>query len=103
MYRQGDILIIKVSELPSEVTEIKPENNHVILAHGEATGHKHQIHQDAAKLFIAANDNMYLRVIKPIGDLVHEEHSTINIPIGDYQVIRQREYTDEGEYRIVAD
>lgn len=40
--RQGDVLLIKVTELPAEAKDITPEGD-VILAYGEQTGHCHRI------------------------------------------------------------
>lgn len=101
MYRQGDILIVPILTIPNDVQQIEYENGQAILAHGEATGHKHAFDKSEAILY--ANDNMYLKIIVTQGLLVHEEHSTIKIPAGNYKVIRQREYDDENEFRIVAD
>ncbi len=38
-------------------------------------------------------DGLYLRVGKSGVRIVHEEHTPITLPAGDYEVIRQREYT----------
>lgn len=40
-YRQGDVLIERVSSFPAKLTPVARENGRVILAHGEVTGHAH--------------------------------------------------------------
>lgn len=101
-YRQGDVLVIAVNSIPESVKPVERDNDRVILAYGEVTGHAHAIKDEAATLF-ADNDNIYLRLVSDC-ELSHEEHSTINIPAGDYKVIRQREYNlESGEIRYVAD
>jgi hypothetical protein len=104
MARQGDVLIIGVKALPANLEKVKRENGRVILAHGEVTGHAHAIKDKRAALFrdpkLAA---IFMRVSgdAPVA-LEHDEHETIAVPPGDYQVIRQREYSPEA-IRNVAD
>lgn len=104
MYRQGDVLIVSVSELPSDLDQVARENGRVVLAHGEATGHAHAIKDKRAALFRdpkLAAVFMHVTGDSPVA-LEHDEHDTIVIPPGNYQVIRQREYSPE-EIRNVAD
>jgi hypothetical protein len=104
MFRQGDVLVIPVDSIPQSAAAFRRENNRVILAHGEVTGHAHAIKDKRAALFrdpkLAA---VFMRVS---GDasvaLEHDEHDTISIPPGSYRVIRQREYSPEA-IRNVAD
>jgi hypothetical protein len=100
------------------------ESGEVVLAHGEATGHRHRI-QTGAELFALPGTLPQERVAHarkllaelpaiddaavPIGivrvggpqELVHEEHGSIELT-GDYLALRQREY-HPGELRVVAD
>jgi hypothetical protein len=99
MYRQGDVLIIPISQIPENAIEEKREKR-IVLAYGEVTGHAHAIHKLSAKTF-AANDNRYLRLAED-SLLIHEEHDPIKLPSGDYKVLIQKEYTPE-EIRNVAD
>lgn len=105
MVRQGDVLVAAVAKIPAAATEIeKPEGGRSILVHGTATGHSHAVDAKLGVITrIPANGNRFLRVAKGGVDLVHEEHTTINLPAGNYQIIRQREYDDSGEIRFVAD
>ena len=102
MYRQGDVLIVSVKEIPQEAAKLPDDNGRTILAYGEVTGHAHALKKDEATLY-AANDNTFLRVVSAEAWLRHEEHDPIYIPAGNYRVIRQREYDDSGEIRYVAD
>jgi hypothetical protein len=104
MFRQGDVLIIPIKSLPSKLEQVDRENGRVILAHGEATGHAHAIKAKSAALF---RDPKLMAIFMTVsGDapvsLEHDEHDTITIPPGNYQVIRQREYSPQ-EIRNVAD
>lgn len=107
MYRQGDVLIVPIKELPKGLKKLEPENGKLVLMHGEATGHTHAIapRKDIKLCVIAANDNKYLVIV---GDdnavLFHQEHDPIEIPPGNYEIRRQREYNYwDDEVRYVAD
>jgi len=104
MFRQGDILVVAIAQMPAGVTPLAPEGGRVVLAHGEATGHTHAIKDPNARLFHDPKlPAVFLRVCghAPVA-LEHQEHDTIHIPPGDYQIIRQREYSPDA-IRNVAD
>ena len=104
MLRQGDVLMVPVAKLPAKLESVKRERGRLILAHGEATGHAHAIKDKRAALFrdpkLAA---LFMHVSGDTAvELEHDEHDTIEVPPGNYQVIRQREYSPEA-IRNVAD
>lgn len=99
MYRQGDVLLIQVTTLPSSAVPEAPEPR-VVLAYGEVTGHAHALEPALATLY-AVNDDRYL-VTKPGATLRHEEHAEIPLEPGVYKVVRQVEYTPQ-EIRRVSD
>ena|SRR3990167_9884875 len=102
MYRQGDVLIREVPEIPKDVSEVEREDDRIVLAHGEATGHAHAIYNRVAKFFEeTTTKRRYLEISAP-SRITHEEHAPIELPVGKYEVIRQREYTPEA-IRNVAD
>lgn len=101
MYRQGDVLLIPANDL-SASHEVPRENGRIVLAHGEATGHAHAIEEPRARLFEEPKSGRRLLRLVTESFLRHEEHAPITLPPGDYEVIRQREYTPE-EIRRVAD
>lgn len=100
-YRQGDVLVERVERLPDGLKPVEREQGRVVLAHGEVTGHAHAIKNRIAKFFGTEKGERFLSLEKPC-DLVHEEHSTIALPAGNYRVSIQREYTPEA-IRNVAD
>ena len=103
MIRQGDVLLISVEAIPDDAVEQpRDQSGRVILAHGEVTGHAHALHEVGVTMLLAANDEVFLRVLEP-SSLVHEEHDHIVIPPGLYRIVRQREWTDADEPIQVAD
>lgn len=98
-YRQGDVFLEKLAK-DIDVTKlesIKRDTGRIVLAYGEVTGHAHAIKTPNAALFFdKENNKFYLLITEKEADLVHEEHSTITLPMGAYEVIRQRQYTPEG-------
>lgn len=100
-YRQGDVLLLKVDDMPPDVVPVEPDNNRVILAYGEVTGHAHALSTATAMLYEHSSGDRFLQVTQPSA-LVHEEHSPIDLAPGCYKVIRQREYTPR-EVRFVSD
>lgn len=101
--RQGDVLLIAVKSIPADAKDITPQGR-IVLAYGEVTGHAHAIENEAgaqkAKLWDAGAER-FLQVMEQTA-LRHEEHSEITLQPGNYQVIRQVEYTPS-ELRRVAD
>lgn len=103
MFRQGDVLIVPASEIPAAAVPVKRVHRAVVLAEGEVTGHAHRIIAEGAELFeIEGLEDRFLRVLTEGGvDLVHEEHGIITLPVGDYVVRRQREYTPERNVQVL--
>ena len=91
MYRHGDVIIKSCKKAKGK------KLNHLILAEGETTGHKHKVVGDAilyeheGTLFLKALDEVKVR---------HEEHEEITLPRGDYEINIQREYEPEGWRRV---
>lgn len=107
------MLIERISEIPNTAKRQK-KSARIILAHGEVTGHHHQLEiRDPADWWkegeIATTNEKpktlagELFVSLPHGGVVtHQEHSKIALPPGKYRVMRQREYSPEA-IRNVAD
>ncbi|ADB14836.1 conserved hypothetical protein [Pirellula staleyi DSM 6068] len=95
LFRHGDVLIQKVNEIPPGAKSL----NHRTLAHGELTGHSHQIREQDNVLLWEAGPELFLEIAAPRATVVHQEHAEIELPQGKYRVWRQREYTPE---RIVV-
>lgn len=101
--RQGDVLVQRIDNLPANLKPINRDNGRIILAHGEKTNHHHAICDDAVTHYAdldtpqtpasALAPVTYLEVKEAMAALTHEEHATIQLPPGNYRVIRQREYS----------
>lgn len=98
MYRQGDIVLVKVERIPVGATR----QRECVLAEGEATGHRHEILEEAM-LSVDSGGIKYVEVYGESAILVHQEHGPITL-LGPayYKVIQQREYEPSG-VRHVAD
>jgi hypothetical protein len=100
MYRQGDVLFVERACRPSG-KPVARKNGEIL--EGEATGHVHrvapkclataEVYEIEGKLFISSEEGI---------SIVHEEHLTLELPAGDYEIVRQREYSPE-EIRNVTD
>ena len=104
-YRQGDVLVRQVAQLPKDAQPV--ENTvRIVLAHGEVTGHAHAIDVAEAQEFTlkdaAGVVRRFLKVFERGANVRHEEHATIPLPAGIYEITQQREYSPEA-IRNVAD
>ena len=107
--RQGDVMLVPVDEIPAEARKQRPRRR-LVLAEGEATGHHHVLEVDRATKLeelllpgdVAELEQRFVRVLDEAAVLTHQEHATLEIPPGLYEVRRQREYSPE-EIRRVAD
>ena len=107
LYRQGDVLLMRVSALPDGAKEQpRVDNERIVLEYGEVTGHAHAVLDADAALYNIVDEAervaaQYL-VVRGVGvDLVHEEHGTITLPPGIYQRWFQQEYDGEEERRVL--
>jgi hypothetical protein len=100
LYRQGDVLIRRIDSLPKKKA-VKRATGHIL--EGEATGHIHRLEDlAAAEVFEVGQDGLYLRVGPEGVRIIHEEHDPITLPPGNFEIVRQREYSPEA-IRNVAD
>ena len=99
MYRQGDILLIPIDQVPPGTKPVKRENGKLILAHGEITGHHHAFDTDVENVELVSKEDAAELYLLVYGDetvpLTHQEHATIPVAPGKYEVRRQREYSPE--------
>lgn len=108
MAAQGDLILIRIDELPKDAIPSKAEKGVHVASHSE-TGHAHVIKQcEDIEFFHAANDNMkaYL-VVKNDGPMIehlrgYDTHEPIMFKQGIYEITRQREYSPEG-WRVALD
>jgi hypothetical protein len=97
MLRQGDLWFETATTVPVEAVKVEDG----VIARGEATGHTHRIRDQQCAILLAYAGSLYVKARQET-HIDHEEHKTITLPPGDWQVTRQREYTPEG-WRTVAD
>ncbi len=102
--RHGDILLRKISDKPKEI-EHKKE---MTIALGEITGHHHTLFQPHPEVIAGAlkyleNDKKFLSVLGDM-ELRHQEHSTLQISEGTYEITIEREFDPfKDELRKVID
>ena len=96
LIRQGDVLLKEVKEIKGQ----KQKQKDVVLAEGEVTGHKHTLMGQV--LVSEFEGNKYVELTED-SVLTHQEHDTLEIPKGKYQIILQREVDLLGEIRQVMD
>lgn len=119
-YRQGDVWIREVLKpaargwsemakknagkvLDAAVNIIPRDKGRVVLAYGEVTGHAHAIMDKTTEFFQCDDGRRILLVKDDETKLSHEEHGTVTIPKGEYEIIQQREYDPELHSRQVID
>ena len=91
-YRQGDVLFTEVKSVPKRCKIRK--NGHIL--EGEATGHIHRIADLDAAEVLESGEQLYLSVNAEGGvSILHEDHRTLELPAGNYEIMRQREYSPE--------
>ena len=125
-YRQGELLFVPVSSEELKNLEFDPTNQTYtawnklasnVIREGEATGHKHEVIEQTAgtatmlepsRRFLPGLPNMdmigmedrLLTVREPV-EVVHPEHRPLNLPVGIYLIIIQREYDEVNSRRIM--
>ena len=100
MWRQGDVFIERVTEIPAQVRAHPLP--HVTLVHGELTGHSHRVADPRTATLFSASNMFYLDVHADSAAVVHEEHGSIDLERGLYRVWRQREYSPKA-IQVVRD
>ena len=106
---QGDLYIRRIEKMPEGVKRIAAEKGRYVVAHSE-TGHNHVIAERPNVALYSGEDPMvsYLQVIEAHDAtetlLEHlrsfDTHETIKLPVGTFEIRRQREYTPEGWRRV---
>ena len=101
LYRQGDWVFAEVGKVPEEAKpEKRDSRNRLIIGEGEATGHAHAVHSKEADIMVL--DNVRWLLAPEAVDVVHEEHDTIRLPAGTYELRPQFIY-ERGQIRKVLD
>lgn len=100
IFAQGDLLLERVADVaPSGTIEENVEGVALVLAEGEASGHRHVV---CERVTMFRDDELardipaglyigHLQVASSYARLTHDEHAPITLPRGTYRVRRQRE------------
>jgi hypothetical protein len=101
--RQGDVFLTSCQPIQAR-EEPRERDGTIVLAHGEVTGHAHRIaHRHATTFRDEMTGRRFLRVSGGGVSLSHEEHSTAVVPVGDYEIVIQKRWTDDQEVANVVD
>lgn len=98
MFRHGDLLLVRVGRLP-EGCQSRETKRAAVLAEGEVTGHAHTLTGAALQLWELGN--RLFAELPQGGSLTHQEHATVAIPPGIWEVLRQRVYHPEEIRRVI--
>ena len=92
LYRHGDLLIKQIDHIPLSAKPLSTS----IIAEGEITGHNHKLY-GSHQVYGTHSQNP--RIIEPTYfqakediSLKHQEHNTLKISKGNYEVVHEREY-----------
>lgn len=101
---QGDVMFVRVGELPEGLEEAPLEDGELVVAHSE-TGHHHVMVGNAKMYGIPGIINQQFLKINEPSRLVHRReyhtHEELLFRPGVYQVLKQREF-DIGSGMSVA-
>lgn len=86
--QQGDVNLTKIISIPHGVRKVKKSKLGYVLMHGES-GNTHVI-KDEIQLF-EKDDILYMKNEFNV-DLVHEEHKTLRIEPGIWEITPTHEY-----------
>jgi len=91
-FYQGDVCLIKINQLPILAKKQLKLESRLVLEYGEVTGHAHAIKDiDKCDLYLEGT-RRFLEVCYAV-PLTHEEHDTITLEPGIYEIKRQRQWS----------
>ena len=85
LLRHGDLLLKTIATFPKSAKKMNTDT----LQEGEVTGHRHRL-QGVFEI-LSQNDQKFVNAKSQL-ELIHEEHDTIQIPIGMYVLVQEREF-----------
>lgn len=84
-YRQGDLLFIEIKFWPSDLLRVADN----VLGEGEKAGHRHVL-EAPGELYLSGQHLVFRASTSAV--ITHPEHKSLELPCGQYRVVRQREY-----------
>ena len=95
--RQGDLLFIKVANIPEGTTVRKSG----IILEGEATGHCHRVSPACKATVNFLGENMFVEALQASPtEIIHPEHDTTFLDSGSWSVVRQQTKTPSGWAKV---
>jgi hypothetical protein len=105
IFRHGDVLLKEVDPFKHKRLKEIEKGDRVVIAEGEATGHMHalEFHRKSDNevlqsktpkypiRFLTLDDGRFVQVLRDVV-LTHQEHKTLQIPKGFYEITIEREY-----------
>jgi len=91
-FYQGDVAIIKINKLPTGAKKQEKPKDRLVLEYGEVTGHAHAIKDIHKCDMYLEGTRRFLEVCFTV-PLTHEEHDTIALEPGVYEIKRQRQWS----------
>ena len=111
MYRQGDVLLVKVAAELHDLEPLPKEPRGLVLAEGETSGHYHALFGSGAKLMRYKADGRAVALVDDGGEVRVigggsggvDRHLPVQLPPGRYEIRIQRSWTSEIANRQVTD
>ena len=108
---QGDLLVERIEKVPAGFVEVAPdEHGRHVVASGEATGHHHVLRTPGVCMLAKEGISDRCVTTGELAQLLHDQgleqyaptldHDPIDLPPGNYVVIRQREWVGQGARRV---
>lgn len=97
MYRQGDVLALKIEALPKGLKK-KKDN---VLVHSDSTLHDHTL--VSGTVYTDKNGKMYADVPRKTQIVHTADHDPVDLPKGIYEIRRQQEHLMGDMVRVVVD
>ena len=104
LYQQGDLLFLRVEQVPGDASEVAASKHQNILAYGEATDHRHQVFGEiklfqtpGGEEFMAAPKRIEVKHLKAAKFVEGINHKSVTLEDGIYQVlhVRERDHLEE--------
>lgn len=101
VFQQGDVVFVSVDSVPT--TAKVDEKFDGVVQHGEATGHAHRLSGREYDMFQFFEEGRRYLSVKKATKLSHEEHKTIDLPPGNYEVriVRELDWFSDMERAVV--
>lgn len=107
--RQGELVFVKKTDDVDKTYYVNRDKGNKkidgVIAFGETSGHKHQLQGNFEYYEDFSEGSLKMGTIVALDDVevVHEEHNSLKLERGIWEVYTKREYSEEDEFRRVID